>query len=121
MASVSNDPNGLKRVFFKGLDGKRHPIRLGKCSEKDADNVAKHVEEIINSAVLDRPLARLTAEWLGRMPPTMEKKLVNVGLILPREATVRITLAKFLADYKNRRDDVKAATQTVYRHTSATC
>ena len=28
MASVITDPNGFHRVVFKGLDGKRRPIRL---------------------------------------------------------------------------------------------
>ncbi|MFM9959944.1 MAG: tyrosine-type recombinase/integrase [Planctomycetaceae bacterium] len=118
MASIATEPNGFKRVIFKGLDGKRRPIRLGKCSEKFAILVADHVEEIINQALMpSRPLARATAEWLGSMCPKMEKKLVAVGLIHPREATQEITLGEFLDAYLARRSDVKAGTAVFYGHT----
>lgn len=117
MASVVNDPNGFKRIIFKGLDGKRHPIRLGQCSEKDAIRVANHIEEIITAALLDRPVARLTAEWLADMPPTMEKKLVKVGLIQARAKSDQITLGEFLDAYLTRRSDVKAGTGVFYGHT----
>ena len=118
MASVVTEPNGFRRVVFKGLDGKRRPIRLGKCSEKLAIAVADHVEEIINRAMMpSRPLARATAEWLADMPPKMEKKLVAVGLIHPRDKAESTTLGEFLAAYLVRRSDVKAGTQTFYGHT----
>jgi len=117
MASVVRDPNGYKRVFFKGLDGKRHPIRLGQSSEKDANWVADQIEEIVNSAVLGRPLPRATAEWLANLPPTMEKKLVKVGLIQPRDKSKELTLGMFLQAYLARRSDVKAGTAVFYGHT----
>ncbi len=77
MASVVTDPNGFKRVVFKGLDGKRRPIRLGKCSEKDAIAVAGHVEEIVKAAILIKAEARATSEWLADLSPIMEAKLVR--------------------------------------------
>ncbi len=117
MASVVTDPNGFKRVVFKGLDGKRRPLRLGKCSEKDAIAVAGHVEEIINAAVLNRAVPRATAEWLAGMPLVMGKKLVAVGLIHPRDESESITLRAFLDAYLARRSDVKDGTMTFYGHT----
>jgi len=117
MASVVKDPNGFKRVIFKGSDCKRHPIRLGKCSEKFAITVAGHVEEIVNAAIRSLPVARLTAEWLAGLSPEMEKKLVRVGLIHPRDSAKEITLGEFLDGYLARRSDVKAGTGVFYGHT----
>lgn len=118
MASIATEPNGFKRIIFKGLDGKRRPIRLGKCSEKFAIAVADHVEEIINQALMpSRPLPRATAEWLADMSPKMEAKLVAVGLIHPRESTKSITLGEFLDAYLVRRSDVKDGTRVFYGHT----
>ncbi|TXT35294.1 MAG: integrase family protein [Planctomycetota bacterium] len=118
MASVSPDPKtGLPRVQFAGLDGKRKTLRLGRVSMNYASGVCDHVEEIINAGMVNRSMRRTTAEWLADMPPKMEKKLVKVGLIHPREAATRITLGQFLADYQKRRDDVKAATRITYRNT----
>ncbi len=118
MASIATEPNGFKRIIFKGLDGKRRPIRLGKCSEKFAIAVSDHVEEIINQALMpSRPLPRATAEWLADMSPKMEAKLVAVGLIHPRESTKSIMLGEFLDAYLKRRSDVKDGTKTFYGHT----
>ncbi|MCX7422515.1 MAG: tyrosine-type recombinase/integrase [Planctomycetia bacterium] len=118
MASVVSDPNGFHRVVFKGLDGKRRPLRLGKCSEKFAIAVGDHVEAILNQALMpSRPLPRATAEWLAEMSPVMEKKLVAVGLIHPRESTKLITLGEFLDAYLVRRSDVKDGTRVFYGHT----
>ena len=109
----------LRRVVFKGLDGIRRPIRLGKCSEKDALNVDNHVEEIITTSMLGRPVARATGEWLADMPLKMEAKLVAVGLIHPREAANRVTLGKFLDAYLQRRSDVKPNTKEFFGHVRA--
>ena len=79
MASVVTDPNGFKRVVFKGLDGKRRPIRLGKCSEKDAIAVAGHIEEIVKATILGRAEPRATSEWLADLSSVLEAKLVAVG------------------------------------------
>ncbi len=117
MASVISDPNGYHRVVFKGLDGKRHPLRLGKCSEKFADAVGDHIEAILNQALMpSRPLPRATAEWLADMSPKMEQKLVSVGLIHPRDNTKGITLGKFLDAYIQRRSDVKPNTKVFFGH-----
>ena len=117
MASVVSDPNGFHRVVFKGLDGKRRPLRLGKCSEKFAIAVADHVEAILNQALMpSRPLPRATAEWLAEMSPVMEKKLVAVGLIHPRDNCKALTLGEFLDAYIQRRSDVKPNTKVFFGH-----
>ena len=117
MASVVSDPNGYHRVVFKGRDGQRRPIRLGKCSEKFAVAVAGHVEEIVNAAIRNQPHPRATAEWLADLSPKMEAKLVAVGLIHSRDEAKSITLGKFLDAYLIRRSDVKAGTLVFYGHT----
>ncbi len=119
MASVSTEQKTkLRKVQFTGLDEKRRTLRLGKCSEKFAIAVADHVEEIINQALMpSRPLARATAEWLADMPPKVEKKLVAVGLIHPRDESKTITLGEFLDAYLARRSDVKVGTAVFYGHT----
>ncbi len=116
MASVVNDPNGFKRVIFKGLDRKRHPIRLGECSEKFAITVGGHIEEIVNATIRSLPVARTTAEWLATLSPIMEAKLVKVGLIHPRDDANPITLGRFLDAYIERRSDVKPNTKQFFGH-----
>ncbi len=116
MASVANDPGGFRRVLFIALDRKRRSIRLGKVSEKIADAVARHIENIL-SAALHPPLPRETAAWLADQPDKLYAKLVKAGLVAPREKTGAVTLGSFLEQYLSRRDDAKANTRVFYGHT----
>ncbi len=46
MASLSRDPGGRKRILFKGANGKRRAIRLGKLSVKAAQSILARVEAL---------------------------------------------------------------------------
>ena len=37
MASIGKDPGGRRRILFVAQNGKRRTIRLGKCSQKQAE------------------------------------------------------------------------------------
>lgn len=116
MASVANDPRGFRRVLFIGLDGKRRTIRLGKVSEKIADAVARHIENIL-SAALHPPLAKETAAWLADQPDRFHAKLVKAGLVEPRKATGnddQQSLGPFLDSYIAKRVDAKSTTRLVF-------
>lgn len=117
MASVCNDPNGLKRITFKGLDGKRRTLRWGKCSTKIAKSVCGHVEEILSSTAASQPMALATAEWLGELPDDHYGRLVSAGLVNPREFENRTLLGGFLDAYRKRRTDAKVSTHAFYGHT----
>ncbi len=85
MASVCCDKGGLKRVAFKGLDGKRRSLRLGKRSEKYANDVRRHVEAILASAGARLPMDQQTAVWLAEIESDLHSRLASVGLVTPRE------------------------------------
>ena len=53
MASIINDPNGLKRIQFVGGDGTRKAIQLGKVDRKNAEAFRMRVEKIIAAAKVD--------------------------------------------------------------------
>lgn len=65
MASIGMDPNGYRRVLFVAGDRSRKTVRLGKCSERDAQQVCRHVEALAAATVHGQPLPRDTAVWLG--------------------------------------------------------
>ncbi len=116
MAYVVNDPNNRKRVIFKGLDGKRRTIRLGKMARRDADAIAGHVDAILSAALSRSPIATKTAEWLGDIPDTMYAKLVAAGLVNPREVTAVDRLGEHLDAYFAKRTDMKPASRLVLGH-----
>ena len=121
MASIARDANGCKRIQFVARDGSRKAIRLGKCSQRDAESFKIKVEALLSANMLGNSPDRETSEWLAGRSDDLLDKLAGVGLIEARhrsEPVAVVTLAAFLADYLERRTgDVKGGTSVFYGHT----
>ena len=117
MASISTDSKGNRTVQFVGADRKRRSIRLGKASLRVAESIKVRVEALNIANITGHPIDGETARWVAERDVMLLEKLAAVKLIQPREPVKRITLGEFLDGYQKRRDDVKDATKTVYRHT----
>lgn len=115
MASVSRDENGRKRILFVAADGKRKTIRLGKVSQRIADEVRAKVESLNAAAVAGLAWDGELAKWVAGLPSVLADKLAAVGLISRRRARDAATLGAFLDGYINGRTDVKPLTR---RHLS---
>jgi integrase len=117
MASIGNDKNGKRRILFVAPDGKRKTIRLGKCSQRDAESFKYRVENLLSARIQGREPGRDDANWLDRLPDKMHTKLSKSGLINPRDGSGIPTVANFVERYIQKRADVKPGTRTIYRHT----
>ena len=112
MASISDDPNGRRRVLFVAADGSRKAIRLGRIERKGAEAVCRHVEALLGSKISGQPMPRETAVWLTGVGAKLRDKLAAVGLA---EAPKRSALGDFLKTYILSRPDVKPATLEVWQ------
>lgn len=113
MASLSHDNGGTWRIIFRRpIDGKRAAIRLGAMPRKTARTVLANIEAIIASVRSATSFADEVATWVASIGTDLHADLVKHGLI---NARVRMRLAKFLADYRQRRGDVKPQTRVNYR------
>lgn len=110
MASIVKDPNGRKRVLFVDQDGNRKTIRLGKCSQKQAETFKVKVESLIVGRF--STVEPETARWVADLPDDMHAKLTAVGLVQPR-ASMR--LAEFVDGYIAERADATPNTLIVLR------
>ena len=119
MASIARDANGCKRIQFVHADGSRPAIRLGKCSQRDAESFKIKVEALLSAKMLGNSPDRETSEWLAGRSDELIDKLAAVRLIEPRQPVEPpMTLAGFLNDYLERRaGDVKGGTFVFYGHT----
>jgi integrase len=107
MASISKAANGHRTIQFVGGDGKRRSIRLGKVSQRLAEQIKFRVEAL-NAAVISRcPLDGDTAAWVASIGDDLAAKLAAVGLIAPRS---RGLLGEFIDAYIERRTDAKPLT-----------
>jgi len=69
MASVvklSNDKKPLRGIEFKGLDGKRCRLRLGRVTLGTAREFKHHIEKLLNARILGVPVEMETTCWLKK-------------------------------------------------------
>jgi integrase len=108
MASISRDPNGRRRIQFVAADGKRKSIRLGKVSQRIAEEIRVKVEALNAAVITGCPVDHETAQWVARLGEDLARKLSAVGLI-PRRSAAK--LGAFLEAYIVQRSDVKPNTR----------
>jgi integrase len=96
MASVSNDPNGRRRILFVAPDESRKTIRLGKIDRKSAEAISRHVEALLAAKIGGQSVPRDTAAWLGGIGASLHDKLEAVGLIEPLN---RLTVEEFTVNW----------------------
>jgi len=107
VASITRESSGRRLIQFAGQDGRRKSIRLGKVSQRVAEEIRVKVEHLIASAASNCPIDQETASWLARIGDDLADKLSAVGLTGRR---TRACLDDFLADYIRRRTDIKPNT-----------
>ncbi|MCA9070446.1 MAG: hypothetical protein KDA84_16050 [Planctomycetaceae bacterium] len=117
MASTSKQKNGRRTIQFNAESGKRHSIRLGKISQRNAESIKTRVERILEAQFGGQALEADTAQWLGEIDDSLHSKLAKVGLVEAREQKAVQALGVFLDDYVTRRIDVKEATRVAWGHT----
>jgi integrase len=113
MASISREKNGHKTIQFVAADGKRKSIRLGKVSQREADETKLRIERLVMAQTANVSLDSETARWLAQVGETLAKKLLKAGLMAPRQ-TGTATLGQWLKDYRVHRADVSQGTSTNY-------
>ncbi len=117
MASITTKSNGRREIQFVGLDQKRRTLRLGRVEKKLAETVRSRVEELNAARINGSSVSSFTSQWLRGIGDGLHARLVRCGLCDPRTSLspVQISLPKMLADYIDRRDDVKPGTKAIYK------
>jgi integrase len=107
VASITREPNGRRLIRFLGADGKRKTIRLGKVSQRVAEEIRLKVEQL-NVGIISRcPVDNETARWVNELGDDLAAKLAAVGLIRARRT---LGLKEFIDSYIDQRTDVKPNT-----------
>ncbi len=114
MASLINEPNGRRRIQFRGLDGKRCSVRLGKIPKKDAEAILRKIERLISARIAGTALDNETANWLAYTSVELRSKLEAFNLVesqaQAKEPTVE-TVLSFAKRYVAQKGDMKPASR----------
>ena len=81
MPSAYPNPAGEYQVQFKGIDGKRKTIWLGKVDEDFVDEFKLRVGRLLKSLRESRPLDTVTQAWLESLDGRFRQRLADKGLI----------------------------------------
>ncbi len=84
MASISRASNGHRLIQFMATTGKRRTVRLGKVSQRTAEEIRVRVEYLHTAAAANCPIDAETARWVGAISDALHNRLAKVGLIAPR-------------------------------------
>ena len=109
MASVCNDPGGLRRVQFCDKAGVRKSIRLGKVSNRDAESIKCRVESLLSSAITGA-VDRDTSLWVAFITdknPRLRLKLESVGLLEPILRAVQVSMSTNVTDFIKRAGETR--------------
>lgn len=110
MASISNDPNGHRRIQFSNADGERKTLRLGKVTRRHAESVKVKVEDLVSANITGHAPRDDTSRWLVTLDRKLHDKLAIAGLTQRRH---KAKLDDFIEGYLEQRLDVKPGTLKV--------
>lgn len=105
MASIGKEAGGTKRILFYAPDGKRKTIRLGKCTQRQAEAVCLRVERLVTAKLTGHSPDDETARWLAEIDDKLHSKLARAGLVDARKQGGE-SLKGFLTAYIDGRTDV---------------
>ncbi len=83
MASICRGRNGRRRISFATQDHRRHTLRLGKCSQRDAETIRAHVEAILTAKALGLAPPAPTVAWIAATGPVLRSRLERCALAEP--------------------------------------
>ncbi len=113
MASVATERNGRRRILFVAPDGGRKTVRLGRCDERSAQQVCRHVEALLAARIHAQPVNRETAVWLSNVCDKLHDRLARAGLVEPRAGVGAVRLGPAIRAYIGGRVDLKPASRVV--------
>ncbi len=109
MASISNDPNGRRRILFIDSQGNCKTIRLGKVSQRHALAFKVKLEDLVSAKNIGHAPSDETTLWLMSLDDDTYDRLFKVGLVQRRGSA---TIGVFTRSYIDGRMDIKLSTRT---------
>ncbi|MFA5300693.1 MAG: phage integrase SAM-like domain-containing protein [Lutibacter sp.] len=97
-----------------GENKQRPKIHLGQVTRKQAETAQTHMETLIASRKTGGVVATATQEWLANIPDILRERLEKLKLVEARGGK-RWTVANWVANYIDKRPDVKKATKRKWR------
>lgn len=114
MASVGREGERgeLKRIIFRDAAGKQQSLRLGKCSERAAEQALAGFERVLQAHRVGSTIHPDGVRWLEAIDDRLHARVAKLGLTEPR-GRAAVTLGELL-DRFDATASVKVGTRTTY-------
>lgn len=106
----------LKRIMFRDAVGKQKSLRLGKCSERNAQLALSAMEHLLEAKQHDAAPHYDAVRWLDKIDDRLHARVVALGLAKSRDKAV-VTLGSLLERF-DAAAAVKASTRAAYKQTT---
>jgi integrase len=103
----------LKRILYRDAAGKQQSLRLGKCSERAAQNARAGFERVLEARRVGSTIHPDGVRWLEAINDRLHARVAKLGLTEPRKGAALVTLGMLL-DRFDAAGSVKAGTRTTY-------
>jgi integrase len=119
MASIGREGirGEYKRIMFRDATGKQKSLRLGKCSERDAERALAGFEPVLRAHRLGTTMHPDGVAWLERIDDRLHARVMKLGLAEPRKGAVVVTVGELL-DRFAQGAVVKPSTKAAYKQTT---
>lgn len=81
MASRTTRPNGDTHIYVKCANGKRRAVRLGKLTERQAEEAHRRLDRLEQDHREGLPPDGLSLAWLETLGSTLQSRVIATGLI----------------------------------------
>ena len=118
MASLVKKKTTKGTTYFVQLSPGEHEqrpkISLGKCNKRNGETAKLHIESLISHINSGSVIEPTTQKWIAGLTPSVRNRLEHLNLI-NHVANRKISVAKWVKKYIERRTDVKEATRRKWR------
>ncbi len=118
-ARQCSDGKHFRVRLSESEDANRPRINLGKVTRKQAETVRGHVENLIAAKTTGTAYQPATQAWIAEAPDAIRARLEVLGLVRARKETIQHTVAGWIADYLEKRTDIKPNTARNMRQAQA--
>lgn len=102
------------RILFRKPNGKQQTLRLGVCSDRNAESALTGMEHVLEAKRLNRPLHPDGVRWLEGLDDRLYARVVKLRLAGPRLGAAVVTLGN-LCDRFDAAAVIKPTTRAAYK------
>ncbi len=116
MASIGREGKNkdLKKIVWRNAEGRYCSLRLGRCSEKAAEQVLAGFEWVLEAHFTNTNTHPDGIRWLAGIDDRLHARVVELGLTQPRKGADVVTVDQLCTRF-DAAVTVKAGTRTTYK------